>query len=60
MAYHKALNPRALFFLLDINDLPQCLSKTKPQLFADDTNLAGSKDSISYFEAAVNSESETL
>jgi hypothetical protein len=28
-----------LFFLLYINDLPQCLSKTKPRLFADDTNL---------------------
>ena len=28
-----------LFFLLYINDLPQCLSKTKPRLFADDTNV---------------------
>ena len=27
-----------LFFLLYINDLPQCLSKTKPRLFADDIN----------------------
>ena len=26
-----------LFFLLYINDLPQCLNKTKPRLFADDT-----------------------
>jgi hypothetical protein len=30
------------FFLLYINDLPQCLSKTKPRLFADDTNLTAS------------------
>jgi retron-type reverse transcriptase len=36
-----------LFFLLYINsDLPQCLSKTKPRLFADDTNLTASGDSI--------------
>jgi hypothetical protein len=34
-----------LFFLLYINDLPQCLSKTKPRLFADDTNLTASGDS---------------
>ena len=35
-----------LFFLLYINDLPQCLNKTKPRLFADDTNLTASGDSI--------------
>ena len=35
-----------LFFLLYINDLPQCLNKTKPCLFADDTNLTASGDSI--------------
>ena len=28
-----------LFFLLYINDLPACLNKTKPRLFADDTNI---------------------
>ena len=33
-----------LFFLLYINDLPQCLNKTKPRLFADDTNLTASGD----------------
>ena len=31
-----------LLFLLYINDLPHCLSKTKPRLFADDTNLTAS------------------
>ena len=35
-----------LFFLLYIHDLPQCLSKTKPRLFVDDTNLTASGDSI--------------
>ena len=49
-----------LFFLLYINDLPQCLSKTKPLLFADDTNLTASGDSIPYLENAVNSDPENL
>ena len=49
-----------LFFLLYINDLPQCLSKTKPRLFADDTNLTASGDSITRLEAAMNSDLENL
>jgi hypothetical protein len=49
-----------LFFLLYINALPQCLSKTKPRLFADDTNLTASGDSITRLEAAVNSDLENL
>ena len=47
-----------LFFLLYINDLPQCLNKTKPCLFADDTNLTASGDSIHDVQAAVNSDLE--
>lgn len=47
---------RALFFLLYIHDLPQCLSETKPRLFADDTNLTASGKSISELEMAVNSD----
>jgi hypothetical protein len=39
----------ALFFMLYINDLLQCLDKTKPRLFADDTNLTVSGDSITYW-----------
>jgi hypothetical protein len=35
-----------LFFLLYINDFPQCLSKTKPRLFADDTNLTAAGESM--------------
>ncbi len=49
-----------LFFLLYINDLPECLNKTKPRLFADDTNLTASGDSITDLEAAVNSDLENL
>ena len=49
-----------LFFLLYVNDLPQCLNKTKPCLFADDTNLTASGDSITDVEIAVNSDLENL
>ena len=49
-----------LFFLLYISDLPQCLSKTKPRLFANDTNLTASGDSIPRLETAVNSDLENL
>ena len=49
-----------LFFLLYINDLPQCLYKTKPRLFADDTNLTAFGDSITDLEAAVNSDLENI
>ena len=49
-----------LLFLLFINDLPHCLSKTKPRLFADDTNLTASANSVTDLEAAVNSDLENL
>ena len=49
-----------LFFLLYINDLPQCLSKTKPRLFADDTNITAAGESINDVEAAMNSDLENL
>ena len=48
------------FFLLYTNDLPQCLSKTKPWLFADDTSLTASGDSITCLETAVKSDLENL
>ena len=49
-----------LFFLLYINDLPQCLYKTKPRLFSVDTNLTAFGDCITDLEAAVNSDLENL
>jgi hypothetical protein len=49
-----------LFFLLCINDLPECLNKTKPRLFADDTNLTASGDSITDVVTVVNSDLENL
>ncbi|CAB4029995.1 Hypothetical predicted protein, partial [Paramuricea clavata] len=49
-----------LLFLLYINDLPECLNITRPQLFADDTNLTASGDSMNDAEFAVNSDLENL
>ena len=49
-----------LFFLLYINDLPRCLNKTKPHMFADDTNLTASGYSVPKVQAAVNSDLENL
>ena len=39
-------------FLLYINDLPERLNTTKPRLFADDTNLTASGDSMTDVENA--------
>ena len=50
----------SLLFLLYINDLPHCLSKTKPWLFAHDTNLMASANSMTDPEATVNSDLENL
>ena len=49
-----------LFFLLYINDLPSCLNTTKPRMFADDTNITASGESINEVENAVNSDLENL
>ncbi len=49
-----------LFFLLYINDLPACLSKTKPRLFADDTNITAAGKCLSDLEDVVNSDLEML
>ena len=49
-----------LFFLLYINDLPHCLNKTDPRLFADDTNLTASGKCMNDVETAMNSDLENL
>ena len=49
-----------LFFLLYINDLPSCLNTTKPRMFADDTNITASGESINEVENAVNLDLENL
>ena len=41
-------------------DLPRCLNKTKPRMFADDTNLTALGDSVPIVQAAANSDLENL
>ena len=43
-----------LFFLLYINDLPECLTKTTSRLFADDANLTAIGETINVDEIAMN------
>ena len=45
-----------LLFLIYVNDLPQCLDKARPRLFADDTNLTASSETITDVESIMNSE----
>ena len=45
-----------LLFLIYVNDLPQCLDKTTARLFADDTNLTASGETITDVEIIMNSE----
>ena len=42
------------------NDLPTCLNKTKPRLFADDTNITAAGECLHDIEDAVNSDLENL
>ena len=44
-----------LLFLIYINDLPKCLNAgTKPDMFADDTQIATSSDDIKVITATLN------
>ena len=45
---------RPLLFILYINDLPNCLSYTQPQMYADDTNLSFASDRIDTIEHKMN------
>ena len=45
-----------ILFLVYINDLPECLQKATPQLFADDTNLTVAGESIEEVELAMNND----
>ncbi len=45
-----------LFFLIYINDLPECLNHATPRLFADDTNLTIAGEYIQEIESNMNSD----
>ena len=49
-----------LLFLLYINDLPNCLAHSKPNLFADDTNIFTSAECIKGLEKRLNSDFEKI
>ena len=49
-----------LLFLIYVNDLPQCFDKARPRLFADDTNLTASSETITDVESIMNSELANL
>ena len=49
-----------LLFLVYINDLPNCLNSSTPRMFADDTNISYSADSLEQLQNVMNSELKNL
>jgi retron-type reverse transcriptase len=45
-----------LLFLVYINDLPNCLNRGKPNMYADDTNISFSADNLNDLQITINSE----
>ena len=49
-----------LLFLIYINDLPNCLSKSLPQMYADDTSISIAASSLPELESVLNTELANL
>ena len=49
-----------LLFLIYINDLPNCLSKATPKMYADDTSISLAASHITMLEAEMNDEIRKL
>ena len=49
-----------LLFLLYVNDLPNCLDQAKPSMFADDTSITASSESVEELEALLNSDLDNI
>ncbi len=47
-------------FLIYINDLPNCLKRASPRMFADDTNISIAAKSVAELELMINSEMKNL
>ena len=45
-----------LLFLLYVNDLPNYLDQAKPSMFADDTNISASAESVDELEEKLNTD----
>ena len=43
-----------LLFILDINDLPNCLVNSHPRIYADDTRLTFASNDVAYLEENMN------
>ena len=48
-----------ILFLIYVNDLPNCLKTTTASMFADDTNLTASGDTITNIEVKLNKDMDT-
>lgn len=49
-----------LLFLLYINDLPNCLTSTTPGMYADDTQITASAETVNEVENTLNSDLKNL
>ena len=49
-----------LLFLIYINDLPNCLNRASPRMFADDTNISIAANTVMELEPLINSELKNL
>ena len=49
-----------LLFLLYVNDLPNCLDQAEPSMFADDTNVSTSAESVVKLEKQLNFELDNI
>jgi len=49
-----------MLFLIYINDLPNCLSKALPQMYADETSISIAASSLPQLESALNTELANL
>ena len=49
-----------LLLLIYINDLPNCLNRASPRMFADDTNISIAANSLMELEPLINSELKNL
>ena len=58
LASRSNLGP--LLFLLYVNDLPNCLDQAEPSMFADDTNVSTSAESVENLETQLNFELDNI
>jgi hypothetical protein len=52
----QASNLGPLLFLLYVNDVRNCLDQGKPSMFADDTNISASAESVDELEGKLNTD----